>query len=74
MQIPLELSFRGFEPEESLKDLVREKAEGLDKVHNNIIACRVAVEKIQSAQDFGNPESRPIESFIQTDAKRAHRD
>ncbi|GEM_PF-49823 len=55
MEVPLETSFRGFEPEDAVKDLVREKAGELDKLHDNLIRCRVAVEKVQSAQAFGNP-------------------
>lgn len=55
MQKPLEMSFRGFLPPESVKEVIRRKAAELDKVHDALIGCRVAVERVQATQKSGNP-------------------
>ena len=55
MQIPLELSFRGFEPGPEIEPMIRRKAEKLDKFHKSINSCRVAVEKPHEHATSGNP-------------------
>jgi cold shock CspA family protein len=45
MKVPLEITFRDVVKTEALEDLIREKAKKLDQVHDNIISCRVAVER-----------------------------
>ncbi len=56
MQIPLEISYRDVEKSEEIDSLIRQKAEKLDRMFENIISCRVMVEKIQlhnrTAQPF----------------------
>jgi cold shock CspA family protein/ribosome-associated translation inhibitor RaiA len=55
MQVPLELTFRGFDAEPALADLIRDKAERLDTFHDRVTSCRVAVEKPHTSPRSGNP-------------------
>ncbi len=55
MRLPLEITFRGLESNEDAKDLIQQKAEKISKVAENLISCRVAVEKKQKHQQSGNP-------------------
>lgn len=55
MQVPLELTFRGVEKEPGLEDLIRERAERLDRISGSLISCRIAVERPQEHQRAGNP-------------------
>jgi len=43
MQVPPEIAFRGLEPTDSLKDLILEGIEKLEKVYPNLISCRTVV-------------------------------
>ena len=45
MEQPLEITFRDVERTPGLENLIRREAAKLDKAHNNLIRCRVAVEK-----------------------------
>lgn len=51
----LEVSFRDVEKNEFIEKLIREKANKLEQVCNELISCRVAVEKPQEHQRTGNP-------------------
>lgn len=53
MRLPLEISFRNIRKSEAVEALIREKAEDLKKLHENIISCRVAVEAPQQNQRSG---------------------
>ena len=55
MKVPLEIAFRGVEKTDALEDLIREKAAKLDQVCDNLISCRVIVEKPQQNQQTGSP-------------------
>ena len=44
MQQPLQIVFRNIPPSEALEARIREKAEKLAKLTDNILACRVTVE------------------------------
>jgi len=55
LEQPLEITFREVERTPKLEKLIHEEAAKLDKVHNNLIRCRVAVEKPQEYQESGNP-------------------
>lgn len=55
MQIPLEISFREVEKTETLENLINEEASKLEQVHNNLISCRVAIEKPHEHQQSGSP-------------------
>jgi len=55
MKVPLEITFRGVEKTDFLEELVREKAAALERVSDEIISCRVAVEAPQQHQRGGRP-------------------
>lgn len=44
MQLPLQISFRGFPSSPSVEQAIQEKAQKLDQLHPNITSCRVMVE------------------------------
>lgn len=55
MRVPLEIAYRNVEKSDYLEELIREKAAKLEKINEDIISCRVAVEKPQEHQRSGNP-------------------
>jgi len=55
MQVPMEISFRDVEKTPDLEELIRNSARRLEKVNDQLISCRVAVEKPQEHQRSGNP-------------------
>lgn len=55
IQIPLELTFRGFEPPPRMEAKIRQKADRLERFYDRITGCRVAVEKPHEHADSGNP-------------------
>ncbi len=55
MNIPLEITFRGVQASEEIKELIGQKADKLDRIGDNLISCRVAVEKKQKHQQSGAP-------------------
>jgi len=44
MQLPLQITFRNIPPSEAVEAKVRERAEKLTRITDNILACRVTVE------------------------------
>lgn len=44
MQLPLQINFRNLPPSEALEAKVREKANKLERITDNITACRVTIE------------------------------
>src|SRR6187549_528546 len=55
MQLPVEITYRGVEKSDEIDNLIRTKAERLDKFCDHISRCDVAVEKPNTAQRDGNP-------------------
>jgi cold shock CspA family protein len=55
MQIPLEITFRDVVKTEALENLIRDRAKRLEKYNNNIIGCRVAVERPNATPNNVNP-------------------
>jgi ribosomal subunit interface protein len=53
MKLPLEISVRNVELSEEMKALIREKAEKLDNVYEDIISCRVRVDVPHRSQRSG---------------------
>ena len=45
MRVPLEITFRDAVKSDDIVQLIEEKAAGLDKLCDNLISCRIAVEK-----------------------------
>lgn len=54
MQVPLEITFRGFPHSDAVETRVREKAAKLEQFCDNIISCKVAVELEHQHQHQGN--------------------
>jgi cold shock CspA family protein/ribosome-associated translation inhibitor RaiA len=57
----IEISYRDVPKTDELDDLVREKADKLQKFCEGIVSCRVAVERRQQRQKLGNPHRVRIE-------------
>lgn len=55
MRVPLEITFRGISSSEEIKELIQQKAAKLERVADQLISCRVAVEKKQKNPQSGNP-------------------
>lgn len=55
MEIPLELSSRGLDLGPAIESKIRHRAERLDRFHDNINSCRVAVEQPHQSPDTGSP-------------------
>jgi ribosomal subunit interface protein len=53
MKLPLEISVRNLELSEDMKALIREKAEKLDNVYEDLISCRVRVDVPHRSQRSG---------------------
>lgn len=45
MEVPLEISYRNIDKTEGLEELIQEKVDKLDSMADNLISCRVAVER-----------------------------
>lgn len=54
MRVPLEITFRDAVKSDEIVTLIEEKATGLDKLCDNLISCRVAVEKPHDNKRSGN--------------------
>ena len=56
MDIPLEIAFHNVEPSDALKAAVRQHVARLEKYHDHLIGCRVAIEMPHKSQKaVGNP-------------------
>jgi cold shock CspA family protein/ribosome-associated translation inhibitor RaiA len=64
MQFPPEIAFRGFEPDEWLKEIVRSEVERLDDYFERIVGCRVMVELPHQRREDGNPYHVRIELSV----------
>jgi ribosomal subunit interface protein len=53
MQMPLEVTFRNMDPSPSVEEVVREKAEKLDRVFDRIVSCHVTIEAPHRHQHKG---------------------
>lgn len=55
MKLPLEITFRGIRKTENLENFIRKKAAKLDQICDDLMSCRVAVERTQKHQRSGSP-------------------
>jgi cold shock CspA family protein len=62
--VPINITFRDVEKTDALESLIREKAEKLEQVYENMNSCRVAVEKPHEHQRTGNPYRVRIEITV----------
>ena len=61
MDVPLELSFHHAQKTDELEALIRKRVARLEKFHQRLISCRIAVEQPQTHQRSGNPYRVRIE-------------
>src|SRR5450759_1873033 len=54
MQLPIQITFRNLDRSDAIEAKIRERAEKLDKYHNGIMSCRVAVEAQHKHHQHGN--------------------
>jgi len=54
MQVPLEITFRGFPHSDAVETKIREKVSKLEQFCDHIISCKVAVESDHHNQHQGN--------------------
>lgn len=54
MQVPLEITFRGFPHSDAVENKIREKTAKLEQFFDHIISCKVAVETEHNNQHQGN--------------------
>ncbi len=54
MQVPLEITFRNLDKVATVEDMIRDKAAKLEQVCDDIISCRVLIEKPQEHMRSGN--------------------
>jgi len=64
MQTPLEISYRHVEKDDEIDALIRAKAAKLEQVCPYMTTCRIAVERPQEHQRFGNPYRVRIAMFV----------
>jgi len=55
MKVPPEIAYRDVRKSAALENLILEKAAKLDQVHEKLISCRIAIEKVQDHQRSGSP-------------------
>lgn len=55
MKLPIEISYRDVEKTASIEDLIRTKANDLEKVCDYITGCSIAIEKPHESVKNGNP-------------------
>ena len=53
MAIPLDITFQNFAQSDAVEARIREKAARLERVHDRIISCRVAVEQVSRQRTKG---------------------
>jgi ribosomal subunit interface protein len=61
MDVPLELSFHHAQKTDELEKLIQKRVARLEKFHQHLVSCRVAVEQPQTHQRSGNPYRVRIE-------------
>jgi ribosomal subunit interface protein len=64
MQVPLEITFRGFPHSDAVETKVREKVAKLEQFCDNIISCKVAVSAEHHHQHQGNLYSVMIDVAV----------
>lgn len=61
MQVPLEVTFDGISHSQWVEDYIRERADRLDAMCDNLTSCRVVVERAQHHHHTGNPFRARVE-------------
>ena len=79
MDVPPEIAFRNVEPTATLKGLIQEGIESLEKVHPRLVSCRVMVEELKRGfphvrLDIGVPGHELVVSNREAPADPSSRD
>lgn len=64
MQVPLQISFQGFDPSEAVEARIREKVSGLEHLYDRITSCRVVVEKTNARHHKGDLYSVRVDLVV----------
>ena len=54
MQAPVQITFRGIPPSDAIEERIHEEAAKLERIHDNITACRVVMEAPHRNRTKGN--------------------
>jgi cold shock CspA family protein/ribosome-associated translation inhibitor RaiA len=54
MQLPLQITFHQMEPSAAIEEIIRKKAENLDRFADHIMSCRVVVQPAGKHHEHGN--------------------
>jgi cold shock CspA family protein/ribosome-associated translation inhibitor RaiA len=79
VDVPPEIAFRNVEPTETLKALIEEGIESLEKVHPRLVSCRVMVEEVNRGfphvrLDIGIPGSELVVNNREAPVDPSNRD
>lgn len=55
MEVPLQIAFKDLDSSEFIENLIRERAARMERLHSNIISCRVVVEVPHRSPESGKP-------------------
>ena len=55
MEVPLQIAFKDLDSSTFIENLIRERAIRMERLHPNIISCRVVVQATHRSQDSGKP-------------------
>lgn len=47
MQVPMEIAYRGVQKNQQIEELIEERAARFEKICDNVISCRIVLEKEQ---------------------------
>jgi ribosome-associated translation inhibitor RaiA len=67
MKIPVQVTFRGLDASQALRELVEEEAAKLERFYADAVSCRVAIDRAASHHQKGNPFHVRIELGVPGD-------
>lgn len=78
MQLPLQITFRNMDASPAVEDVIREKADKLERYYEHIMSCRVVVEASHRHHHKGNIYHVRVDLTVPTDelvvSREPHRD
>lgn len=64
MQVPLEITYNHISQSDWIDEYIKERAEHLDSMCDNLISCRVTIERVQHSQHTGNIYRAQVEASL----------
>lgn len=65
MEIPLQIVFKDIDSSDAIEERIRERVRRLERLHRNIVSCRVAFEALyRNAEGFRPPVAIQVELHI----------